>query len=121
MQPCQRLATRPLSAMSGLSIKKMRSQLQFRVSTMLICIGLLLLPWSSTLFALPKLPPQSSGLQQFVDVVVLDVAPQLFFVAFLIAAVFLMRTILRRQWVGAGQSICEMSACLLAVMAVPAY
>ena len=88
---------------------------------MLICIGLFLLPWSSTLFALPKLPPQWSGLQHLLDVVVLDVAPQLFFVAFLVAAVFLIRTIFRRQWVGAGQSICEMSACLLSVMAVPAY
>lgn len=88
---------------------------------MLICIGLLLLPWSSTLLALPKLNPQWSGLQHFLNVVVLDVAPQLFFVAFLIAAVLLMRAIWRRQWVGAGQSIGEMSACFLSVMAVPAY
>ena len=99
----------------------MKSQLRFRVSTMLICIGLLLLPWSSTWLARPNLPAQWSERQHFLDVVVLDVAPQLFFVAFLISVAYLARAVWRHQWVGVGQSIGEISACLLAVMLIPAY
>lgn len=99
----------------------MKTQLRFRVSTLLIGVGLLLLPWSSTLLALPSLPPQWGGLQHFFDVMVLDVGPQLFFVAFLVAAVFLAWAVWRRRWAFAVQATGEMLVCVLAVMAVPAY
>ena len=88
---------------------------------MLVSVGLLLLPWSSTLLDFPRVPLQWSRLQQFLDVMVFDVGPQLFFVAFLIAAVFLAWAVWRRKWVCAGQSLGEMSVCFLAVMAVPVY
>ncbi len=66
---------------SGLLIQRMKSRLRFRVSTMLLSIGLLLLPWSSTLLPFPRVPPQWSRLQDFLDVLVFDVGPQLFLVA----------------------------------------
>ena len=88
---------------------------------MLTAVGLLLLPWSSTLLFVPRLPMQWGGFQHFLDVMVLDVGPQLFFVAFLIATVFLIGSVWRRQWVCAGQLLGEIAACVLAVMAVPAY
>lgn len=88
---------------------------------MLIAVGLLLLPCSSTLLAAPRLAMQWGGFQHFLDVMVLDVGPQLFFVAFLIASIFLIGSVWRRHWVCAAQSLGEMAACILAVMAVPAY
>jgi len=80
-----------------------------------------MLPWSSTLLALPSFPPQLAGLQHFFDAMLLDVGPQLFFVAFLVATAFLAWAVWRSQWAFALQSIGEMFVCVLAVMAVPVY
>lgn len=88
---------------------------------MLISVGLLLLPWSSTLLSLPSFAPQWGRLQHFLDVMVLDVGPQLFFVAFLVAAVFFIGSVWRRQWAYAVQALGEMSVCFIAFLAVPAY
>lgn len=99
----------------------MKSQLRLQVCTMLICVGLLLLPWASTLLAIPKLPMQLSGLQHFLDGTVLDVGPQLFFVAFSVASIFLIKAVWLRQWVCALQALGEMAACVFAIMLVPAY
>jgi hypothetical protein len=100
---------------------RMKPQLRIRVSTVLLCAGLLLLPWSSTLLATPKLPPSLDGIQHFLNGMILDVGPLLFFVAFFIASGLLVAAIWRRQWACASQSMAEMSACVLAFSAVPAY
>ena len=88
---------------------------------MLICVGLLILPWASTVLAIPKLPMKWSGFQHFLDVIILDVGPQLFFVAFLIASFVFIKAGWRRQWVCALQALGEMAACIFAIMLVPAY
>jgi hypothetical protein len=99
----------------------MTSQLRFQVSTMLICVGFLLLPWASTLLDIPKLPMEWSGFQHVLDVFILDVGPQLFLVAFVVAFIFLVKAVWRRQWVSAIQAFGEMSACIVSIMLVPAY
>ncbi|MDZ7920874.1 hypothetical protein [Rhodoferax sp.] len=62
-----------------------------------------------------------SEFQHFLDVIILDVGPQLFFVAFLFASIVLIKTGWRRQWICALQALGEMAACVFAITLVPAY
>lgn len=103
------------------SIAFVKSRFQFRISTILLCIGLLLLPWSSTLLEGPGLPLPGETVRDLIDVMLIYVGPQLFLVAFLFALARIGRSMWQRNWRGAIQPSSEMVLCVLALMLLPTY
>lgn len=98
-----------------------KSHFQFRISTALLCAGLLLLPWSSTLLDGPRPARPGETIRELMDVMVMYVGPQLFFLAFLFALVRLGCSIWQRRWVETIQPMTEMALCFLALLLIPTY
>jgi len=97
------------------------SRFQFRISTALLCAGILLLPWTSTLLDGPRPALPGESIRELIDVTVMYVGPQLFFLAFLFALVRLGCSIWQRRWVGTIQPMTEMALCFLALLFIPTY
>ena len=70
---------------------------------------------------MPKFLLEGTTVQDLVDVLLMYVGPQLFFVAFLLALALLAQSIWQRDWKKSVQPFAEMVICVLVVLAIPVY
>lgn len=94
---------------------------RFRVSTVLVCFGLIFLPWSTYFFDRPHFLGDKGFAAGAFNFVVYDFSAQVMFFGFVVAFGSLFWFAYKRHWRAVWQSLFEMVVCFGAVILLPAY
>lgn len=94
---------------------------RFRVSTVLVCFGLIFLPWSTYFFDRPHFLGDKGFAAAAFNFVVYDFSAQVMFFGFVVALGSLSWFAYKRHWRAVLQSLFEMVVCFGAVILLPAY
>lgn len=94
---------------------------RFRVSTALLCFGLVFLPWSTYFFDRPRFFDEKGFAGAAFNFVVYDFSAQVMFFGFVVAFGSLLWFACKRHWRAFLQSLLEMGVCFGAVILLPAY
>ena len=98
-----------------------RDMIKFRISTALMCVGLVFLPWTAYLVPPPAFIVHNAVLSKAFTVVVYQISGQFLYFGFGAALVSLGWFAFKRQWPVVGQFLFEMALCVGAVSVLPAY
>lgn len=94
---------------------------RFRVSTALVCFGLILLPWSAYFFDHPTFLDEKGLVAATFNFVVYHFSAQVMFFGFVVAFCSLFWFAYRRHWRAVVQALIEMAVCFGAVILLPDY
>jgi hypothetical protein len=94
---------------------------RFRVSTALVCFGLVFLPWSAYFFDRPKFLDEKGLVAATFNFVVYHFSAEVLFFGFVVAFGSLFWFAYRRHWRAVLQALLEMVVCFGAVVLLPAY
>ena len=94
---------------------------RFRVSTALVCFGLIFLPWSAYFFDRPKFLDEKGLVATTFNFVVYHFSAQVMFFGFVVAFCSLFWFAYKRHWRAVVQALLEMAVCFGAVILLPAY
>lgn len=94
---------------------------RFRVSTVLLCFGLIFLPWSAYFFDRPIFLDDKGFTSATFNFVVYHFSAVVMFFGFVVAFGSLFWFAYKRQWCAVFQSLLEMLVCVGAVILLPAY
>lgn len=108
--------------MCGLFSASKRSPYRIQISTALLLIALLLLPFSALWIPPPYFPFQPILLHNTFAWLYFDASPSLFAISFLVAFVSAVVLGFRQQWYSVAQCLIEMLVCFVCVLFfIPAY
>jgi hypothetical protein len=103
------------------SHKQAHTKFRFRISTALICAGLVFLPWASYFLDFPDFLKDKGAISTFSDFVVHHLSALMIFSGFLMALAFACWFSWRLKWMAVLQSLIEMFVCIGATILLPAY
>lgn len=92
-----------------------------RVSTALVCFGLVFLPWSTYFFDRPHFLVNKRLAGSAFDFVVYDFSAQVMFLGFVVASGSLFWFVYKRHWHAVLQAALEMVVSFGAFILLPAY
>ncbi|MDD1605592.1 MAG: hypothetical protein LUO95_05480 [Methylococcaceae bacterium] len=100
----------------------MNSEFRVRISTALLLIALLLLPFAALWIAPPYFPSQPVLLHNTFGWLYFGASPNLFAASFLVAFISAVALSFRRQWRAVVQCLTEMGVCFICVLFfIPTY
>lgn len=105
----------------AISQDKTPAQFRFRVSTALVCFGLIFLPWSAYFFDRPNFLDEKGLVAATFNFVVYHFSADVIFFGFVVAFGSLLWFAYKRHWRAVFQSLLEMVVCVGAVVLRPAY
>ncbi len=97
------------------------ARFKLRISTALVCVGLVFWPWATYLLPRPAFLEAGGYGASFFNFTAYHFSGSLFFFGFVMAFASLVWFAYRRQWRAAAQSFCEMVVCIGAAIFLPAY
>ncbi len=92
-----------------------------RISTALLIVALLLLPFAAMWVPAPYLPPQPLYLRNILGWLYFEASPQLLIIAFLAAFISLVVLTFKQQSRGFAQYVVEMVVCVLSFIFIPLH
>ena len=94
---------------------------RFRVSTALVCFGLIFLPWSAYFLNRPNFLDEKGLATATFNFVVYHFSAEVMFLGFVVAFGSLFWFAYKRHWRAVSQALLEIVVCFGAVILLPAY
>lgn len=94
---------------------------RFRVSTALVCFGLIFLPWSAYFFDRPNFLDDKGFAAATFNFIVYHFSAEVLFLGFVVAFGSFFWFAYKRHWRAVFQFFLEMVVCVGAVILLPAY